>query len=368
MTSGFTYTFSAIRGVQAKREYYVSMCPLRLIPKIFSFEDIDMPPEMRAQRVVNHSRLPEITGYIVENPTNYTFSAITASIDGDISFEPVGTGLDQFRMGTLSISMDARFIVNDGQHRREAIRNALEQVPELGDETIAVVFFQDRGLERSQQMFADLNRHAVKPSPSMNILYDHRDARASLARHLALTSSRFKGIVELEKTTLSERSRKLFTLSALEGAIRELFTAQELDDLDSAKIKCVQYWELMSEFFGQWAVVLEGNVSAGEVRKNYIHCHAVTLQALGRVGRQLYASNPKMLRSELQKLKEIDWSRSNQKLWDGRAMLGNRMEKSNLSVTLTANRIKQTMGLSLTPEEKEAERVLKQSRIDRLRG
>lgn len=368
MSSGFTYTFAAIRGVQAKREYYVSMCPLRLIPKIFSFEEIDMPPEVRAQRVINRSRVPEIADYIVENPADYTFSAITASIDGNVSFEPVGSSPDQFRMGTLSISMDARFVVNDGQHRREAIKRALEKVPELGDETIAVVFFHDRGLERSQQMFADLNRHAVKPSPSLNILYDHRNARASLARHLAMTSSRFKGIVEMEKTTLSERSRKLFTLSAIEGSMRELFNDEELDDLSSAKLKCIEYWEMVSELFSNWTSVRDGTVSAGEIRTSYIHCHAVTLQALGRIGRQLYSVNPKKLRSELQKLKKIDWSRSNSKVWDGRAMLGNRMEKSNLSVTLTANQIKQSMGLSLTPEEQQAERTLKQAHTNKARG
>lgn len=368
MSSGFTYTFSAIRGVQAKREYYVSMCPLRLIPKIFSFDDAGMPPEVRAQRVINRSRVPQITDYIVENPGDYTFSAITASIDGDVCFEPVGLGSDQFRMGTLSISMDARFIVNDGQHRREAIRLALEKVPELGDETIAVVFFQDRGLERSQQMFADLNRHAVKPSPSLNILYDHRNARASLARHLAMTSPRFKGVVEMEKTTLSERSRKLFTLSAIEGSIRELFVEQELDELDAAKAKCIEYWEMVSELFDHWTSVREGTVSAGEVRTSYIHCHAVTLQALGRVGRQLYSLNPKKLRRELQKLKKIDWSRSNLKVWGGRAMLGDRMEKSNLSVTLTANQIKLFIGLALTPEEQQAERTLHQTRTTKSRG
>ena len=31
--SNFSYVFPAIRGVQAGREYYVSMCPLRLLPK-----------------------------------------------------------------------------------------------------------------------------------------------------------------------------------------------------------------------------------------------------------------------------------------------------------------------------------------------
>ena len=368
MSSGFTYTFSAIRGVQAKREYYVSMCPLRLIPKLFSFEDVDMPPEVRAQRIINRSRVPEISDYIVANTTDYTFSAITASIDGAVNFEPVGSGPDQFRMGTLSISMDARFIVNDGQHRREAIRLALEKVPELGDETIAVVFFLDRGLERSQQMFADLNRHAVKPSPSLNILYDHRNSSASLARHLVLTSPRFKGIVEMEKTTLSERSRKLFTLSAIEGSIRELFTEPELDDLPSAKLKCIEYWEMVSDLFNHWNAVRDGTVSAGEIRTSYIHCHAVTLQALGRIGRQLYAVNPKNLRVELKKLSKIDWSRDNRKVWDGRAMLGDRMEKSNLSVTLTANQIKLSIGLKLTADEQQAERTLKQMRANKKRG
>jgi DNA sulfur modification protein DndB len=35
----FEYVFPAIRGVQAGREYFVSMCPLRLIPRIFLFDE-----------------------------------------------------------------------------------------------------------------------------------------------------------------------------------------------------------------------------------------------------------------------------------------------------------------------------------------
>jgi DNA sulfur modification protein DndB len=49
--------------------------------------------------------------------------------------------------------MTARFIINDGQHRRAAIEEALKERPELGDETISVVFLVDEGLTRSQQMF-----------------------------------------------------------------------------------------------------------------------------------------------------------------------------------------------------------------------
>ena len=57
--AGYEYVFPAIRGVQAGREYYVTMCPLRLIPRLFLFDEEELPPEMRAQRTLNKARVPE---------------------------------------------------------------------------------------------------------------------------------------------------------------------------------------------------------------------------------------------------------------------------------------------------------------------
>ena len=62
------------------------MCPLRLIPKIFLFDEEEIPAEHRAQRILNKIRIPEITNYIIENQNDYVFSSLTASIDGDIEF------------------------------------------------------------------------------------------------------------------------------------------------------------------------------------------------------------------------------------------------------------------------------------------
>ncbi len=178
MDTSFEYVFPAIRGIQAGREYYVSMCPLRLIPKIFIFDEEELVPELRAQRILNHTRVPEMASYLIENKQDYVFSSITASVDGLVKFEPMGNQGDASRVGSLKIDMNSQFIINDGQHRRAAIEMALRTRPELGDETISVVFFVDRGLERCQQMFADLNRYAIRTSPSIGILYDHRDERA----------------------------------------------------------------------------------------------------------------------------------------------------------------------------------------------
>src|SRR3954471_12445480 len=82
--ASFGYVFPAIRGVQARREYFVSMCPLRLIPRIFLFNEEELVPELRAQRILNKGRVPEIARYIIDNRGDYTFSAITASIDGEV--------------------------------------------------------------------------------------------------------------------------------------------------------------------------------------------------------------------------------------------------------------------------------------------
>ena len=122
--SGFEYVFPAIRGIQAGREYYVSMCPMRLLPKIFLFDEEELVPELRAQRLINKSRLPEMTRYITANPETYVFSAITVSVDADARFDRIASEGDASRVGMLRIPMSARFIINDGQHRRAAMERA----------------------------------------------------------------------------------------------------------------------------------------------------------------------------------------------------------------------------------------------------
>lgn len=356
MADAFSYVFPAIRGVQAGREYYVSMCPLRLLRRLFVFDDDELVPELRAQRTLNKARVPEIARYVVENPDNYTFSAITVSVDGDVKFDPVASdGPTNFRMGSLTVSMEAKFIVNDGQHRRAAIVQALDAAPDLGDETIAVVFFMDRGLERCQQMFADLNRHAVKPSASLGVLYDHRSAAANIARHLSLTSTVFKGLIETERSSLSQRSRSLFTLSAVHFATTELLTEHELEDFQSASRKCLEFWELVGGQVPEWSYVRESKMTSGDVRRDFIHSHAIVLQALGRAGRALYELPAPERAKRIKRLRTVDWSRQNAKTWEGRAMVGGAMAKSGQNITLTCNEIKRVLGLKLTPDEAAAE-------------
>ena len=59
----FNYHFSAVKGLQAGREYYIAMIPLGLLNKLFSNEEDYLLPEYRAQRNINEARIPKIKDY-----------------------------------------------------------------------------------------------------------------------------------------------------------------------------------------------------------------------------------------------------------------------------------------------------------------
>ena len=358
---GYSHTFPALRGRQAGADFYIAMCPMRLLPRIFVFDDEEVPPELRAQRTLNRHRIPEIAQYLVENRDGYVVSALTASVDTTVRFEPHVGGDAAESIGLLEIPMDAQLLINDGQHRRAAIEEAMRECPELRDDHVPVLFFVDRGLERSQQMFADLNKHAIRPSDSLSTLYDQRDPSSELARFVAMTVEGFKGMTELEKSSLSKRSAKLFTLSGIKHATRALLRKARRDDvLQEEKIFATDFWSEVVSNVPDWQLAKQRKVASSELRQGFVHAHGVALHAIGIAGADLVAAHPKDWRGKLEALQTVDWSRSNTGLWEGRALVHGRISKARSNVRLTANLLKKHMGLRLNDEEVELERQLGQ--------
>jgi len=319
---------------------------------MFLFDETGLPPELRAQRVINRARIPEIVRYMVQNPKTYTFSAITASIDSHVHFTPFDEYDPQKRVGILEVPMTARLVINDGQHRKAAIDQAIKLNPELGHETIPVVLFVDAGLKRTQQMFVDLNEHTIRPTRSLGVLYDHRDPLAALVRDLVLRVPLFQERIEKERTTVSHRSTKLFTLSSLYQATRALLgkknRQESVSKLDSEI--AFEFWNELPKHIEEWGSLLEGKLSSAELRRDYVHGHGVGIHAIGAAGKGLIAQYPVYWKSHLSRFHSIDWLRTNTD-WNGRAMIGGRLSKAHVNVVLTANYVKQKLGLNLTPEE-----------------
>src|ERR1035437_9720934 len=89
-SSAMTLSFPAMHGVMGKRDYFVAIMKLALIPKLFKFRDwAELPPEQRAQRVMQKNRIPELTQYILDNEDGYLFSSLTASFNCEPVFNPI---------------------------------------------------------------------------------------------------------------------------------------------------------------------------------------------------------------------------------------------------------------------------------------
>jgi DNA sulfur modification protein DndB len=359
----YAFTFPAIRGIQAGREYYVAMCPLRVLAKMLKQEGDDIPPELKAQRTLNRSRIPQLIRYIVDNPESYVFSSLAASVDGEMRFVPLANDHSSRKLGTLHVPMDARMLINDGQHRLAAIEKALKESSAIANDTISVVLYADAGLARSQQMFSDLNRYSVRPPKSLGILYDHRDPMSRLVWRLVESIPVFKGMTEVAKSTISNRSRKLFTLSSIYLATRKLLGKRELDLVTDTEEKMAEeFWLQVAKNMPDWMNAVERKVNPSELRSDFIHAHGVALQAIATTGHALLKIEPRDWRKRLKKLRDIDWSRSNAKLWEGRALIGGRLSKAENNVVLTANVIKAALEIPLDESEQKVEQFYEISR------
>jgi len=355
--SVYYYSFNAVRGIQAGRPCYIAMCPMRIIPKIFVFNEDEVPPEIRAQRKLNKGRIPEMANYLINNQKNYTLSSLTASIDGETDFIPFSDNDAENNIGVFKISMDAQILINDGQHRRAAIEAAVKNESDLGHDHISVVFFLDDGLKKSQQMFADLNKHAVRPSPSLSTLYDQREELSNIARRVMNDVYIFSKLTETELTSISNRSIKLFTLSSIKNANKALLNKGKNDHISEDEVQsAIEYWKYIASNIKDWNLASERQVHSWELRETYIHAHGVLLHAFGILGSQIIHNKHSW--TALDNLSSIDWSRSS-KLWKGRAVVNGRITKSITNVKLTVNQIKKQIGLKLTSDELQREKEFK---------
>lgn len=353
----YCYRFPVVKGIQAGKEYYIAMVPLKMLGKLFPNDEEYVLPEFRAQRKLNEARIPEIRRYILDNRDSYVFSALAASIDGQYEFISSNNG----ETGILEVEMDAKFLINDGQHRKAAILSAIEENPELGNETISVVFYEDHGLSRSQQMFTDLNKHAVKTSNSIAELYDSRDALAVTTRSVISEIAFLNKYVDKEKDNLGKFSSSLFTLNTFYTANKRILKRNECNEQFELFLK--EFWNNVVKNMLPWSDLENKEISKKELREQYIATQAVVIQAFGRVGSYLYEHPEIELEKTLRNISKINWKRNSTE-WKLRVLRSNgRMINNSDAITLTGNVIKKYLSLPLTDDETYAEQRFMTSKM-----
>lgn len=163
-------------------------------------------------------------------------------------------------------------------------------------------------------------------------------------------------MTEKEKTTISNRSRKLFTLSSIYQASKQLLRKGKGAEVSQEEEQLViDFWTEVSHCIPDWLQCAQRKVSAYELRIEFIHSHGLALQALAIAGASLLSRHPDSWKDKMKILKSIDWARNNSQLWEGRALVGGRLSKAKNHVVLTANILKKQLGLKLNATEQNIE-------------
>lgn len=387
--SQFTYTFPAVAGVQAGRSYYAAQVPYTALVKLFVFDDSDsVPAHLRAQRLLSEKRAEDIGEYLVANRGSYVLPALTASVSSEMSFEPVALPGAGGRIGLLHIPMDATLLINDGQHRRRGIELAVERCPSLREESIVVTIFFDQGLERSQQMFADINGRQVKPSSAINALYDRRDPFNAWVRSVMDMLPAIGSRIDVENSSVPAKSYKLWSLVAFKKSLSLLtgITPKNVTEADTATLQQIDAF--LQTFFNEcgrhvpkWAQMISGAIPAVDVREQFVIGHAVWLEALavfarralftGHAGAHAGSADgiirPEMAHWErMAALAKVDPRRESM-MWENRCVVLGKMQKTTDGVKGTAAKLLSLANVSLpadmVPLEKRLDALLQEQLV-----
>lgn len=361
-TKLFQYHLPAVRGMYGGMDVFSVMVPLAALPALVDCAPDALGEQFASSRSVDSTRQRAIARCFQEKEPAAALPAILVAADGKVRFSALTPEDCEAASGFLEIGLGTRLVVVDGLHRCAGITEALRRKPEIGGSTVSLIIFRDEGLVRAPQIYGDLKRHQRISAQFIGVAMDQRDEMARLVRLVIEQVEPFHGMVEFAKSSISNRSKKLFTFSSLYQATRTLLSDCGEVPFEERLNQAVHFWRAVARQIPVWDRAQQGEVSPADLRRDCIHAHALALAALARVGKELIRDEGDDWEKRLLSLSGLDWSRENAGLWEGRATIGGRLSKSTSSVVLTANVLKKHLGLALTSEERELEARVRKKR------
>ena len=134
------FTLPCVRGIQATREFYTSMIPMKIIADALQPACSEVDIRSRCQRRLNKARVPIICRYIVDNATDYVLPSITVLVDSIVEFMPCSR---RPSFATSATSRSQRLRANR-KRRSTSLRgdqSCFTKRPELMHETVPCTLF-----------------------------------------------------------------------------------------------------------------------------------------------------------------------------------------------------------------------------------
>ncbi len=342
------FEFSAIRGSQFGREVFSCHVDAGIVAARFAVTANELPQAIREGRLLDQKHVAAWKSLLQRAKGARLIAPVVVAVDRAIGFTPIGS--KKSTVGILRIPFDARMVVQSGRSIVAALRDYAETRGQDGGSTdvVAVTFYVERDAKLMQETFRAFQQRGPV-SRTRRILASEMDPIARLARELSKMPP-FLGLTEMHRATLAPRSRNLFTLSAVYLATRALLADRERESAKATSRLAHEFWQNVASAMPEWELVVRGQMTAGEVRANFLHTHGSVLSAIAHAGAALLEERAKTWQASIKKLRTIDWRRTNP-TWEGRILRRGNVSKTTDAIFLTANVIKRHLGIALTTDD-----------------
>jgi len=307
----------AIVGKQGDRTFYQLMVKNKTLTSFFA---VNLEPESeKSQRALDPSHAAKITKYIVSNPQDYVLGTMTFAVDSECRFEASNIADN---IGLLHIPLDSTVRSLDGQHRRHALKDAINQLESVSTDNSAMLLYVEPDVHKRRQMFSDMNSTPKVVSKAVNVRFNSRDPYSRAANRIIDEHPLLEGIVETERASVTAKSDKVWTLGGIFDALKRLHPeyTKSSAKMAGAEENIFNRAQVLFDILGsarlELAEASHGTLDLQVARTENILFSSVTLRAIAGALGEIYKVNGGVLSDDqiediTDRLSEVDFSPSN---------------------------------------------------------
>jgi DNA sulfur modification protein DndB len=352
---GITIPVTAFR--QGSRYMYAGALP---VPYVVANLVADRPAgqatlaEVQAakNRPVVQGHIDEIERYLVENVDgHFILPPLTLNVKEDLmlfTFKEPPEIARPVKAGFLVIARDTQIDIADGQHRKEGIKRAYENLSGqkrkmLADTSLAVMLTCETDPVAIHQDFADCSK--TRPiSPSQLAVYDRRNPANALVLGLVEQCPLFTDKLDTTSSKLGKTSPFPFITNQVRQVVKMMLTGSnaEADDVFEQKARDILgdgTSKIVQEHIDRFATYLNrateaipeykeiASTPAGELKEKlsnwrnvgFVSLTGTGLVAIARVLYELMQDAEPEWHLYVDRMKDVDWRRSNPE-WSSRVV------------------------------------------------